>query len=102
MHGELNHDCGQLATRKQVARTGIRLTEERVGVCNGSPEPEWAATLVAEQRREIAAAQAAAIEEEKRQRAAALAAGAGAGSGAGAAAGEAADAQHASKSCTVS
>lgn len=95
-------DCGQLATRKQVARTGIRLTEERVGVCNGSPEPEWAATLVAEQRREIAAAQAAAIEEEKRQRAAALAAGAGAGSGAGAAAGEAADAQRASKSCTVS
>ena len=66
-------DCGHLATRKQVARIGLRLTRERVGVCNGSPEPKWAAEVVAQRERERVEQARQAVEEDERQRAAALA-----------------------------
>jgi hypothetical protein len=74
------NECGRLATRKQVSRIGIRLTSERIGVCNGSPEPIWAAEVVARQERERAEQARQAIEEDRRQRAAALAGAAAAAS----------------------
>jgi len=89
-------ECGHLATRKQVARIGIRLTSERIGVCNGSPEPNWAAEVVAQRERERAEQVRQAIEEEEKQRAASLA-------GAVPAAAAASDAQStSSKACVVS
>ena len=88
-------DCGQLATRKQIVRTGVRVLVERIGVCNGIPEPIWSATAVVDKRRLEEREEKRRLKEEARARAAAIA-------GAVAAAAEATDGEPTgSRSCSV-
>jgi hypothetical protein len=88
-------DCGQLATRKQIIRTGVRINQERIGVCNGIQEPLWSATRVADKRRAEERQEQRRLEEEARARAAAIA-------GAAAADADAGPSKPQSRSCTVS
>ena len=65
-------DCGRLATRKQVAKLGVRMAAERIGVSCGAPEPAWAAAEVVERAEAEAARGRAEAEAEAKARAAAL------------------------------
>ena len=65
-------DCGRLATRKQVAKLGVRMAAERIGVSSGAPEPAWAAAEVVERAEAEAARAEAEAEAEAKARAAAL------------------------------